>query len=269
MKKLAAVLISCLTFLFVLSPTASALTPWAEAGVSESFYKVAEDFSARYMELDQDALIYSRGLDAAAQYLAGELSQERAAACLNDALSRIQERSQAVQTQTIGDSLREMLRTCGISPEEYELFANSRLSELQNQQFDLENLIFYLEHAEEFDFIQMDLRYHLTVAQAMLDCMRDYYYYGCFNYWFTDANEKELTHLQTAVVPQIQVYRPAQPAWYNNKEAVEARVMSCLDEVEAITDQLAIYLGKTQTDLYQMEQDYQDLLALLASQDAA
>ena len=118
MKKLAAVLISCLTFLSVLSPTASALTPWAEAGVSESFYKVAEDFSARYMELDQDALIYSRGLDAAAQYLAGELSQERAAASLNDALSRIQERSQAVQTQTIGDSLREMLRTCGISPEE-------------------------------------------------------------------------------------------------------------------------------------------------------
>ena len=53
--------------LALLAGCTAAANPWEEAGVSEEFYRVAEDFSQRFLTLDADGARYDRALETIAE----------------------------------------------------------------------------------------------------------------------------------------------------------------------------------------------------------
>lgn len=244
------------------APAAEA-EPWDEAGVSEAFYKVAEDFAARFLTLDADGARYDAALDAAARYLDGALTQEEARSALDEAITAAEAALAEQEEVALPEELTAQLQTLGISAAEYELFANCRAEQLLTQQARLESLTFYLENAPAQADALENLRFFLAADSAEQEGLRGYYYYGSFNYWFPWADEAELACLQSMVTDRLEAYLPADAVWYTDAEAVEERVMLYLDDVEAVLTLASEHLGQSQTELYEMEQDYAALLELV------
>lgn len=237
--------------------------PWETAGVSEDFYTVAEDFAPRYLELDQDGAQYDQALDAVEEYLAGEKTQADALSAVQDAVEYYEEALANWETVSISETLSGQLQAVGISPAEYESFANSRPSNLQTQQIDLLSLLSYLQYAESDPDSRENLSWTLSKDQKIQDSMRGYYYYGCFNYWFPDADEKEREYLDVKVTDQLHSYIPEDPVWYSTREEAEEQVMLYLDQVEELLNLFADHVGQQQKDLYEMEQEWETLLESL------
>lgn len=238
-------------------------TEWEAAGVTEAFYRVAEDFSQRYLALDEDGARYDSALDTVAQYLAGTITQSEAQGAVQAALTEIEDALAQIESVTLSDELKENLSAVDISPAEYESFSNTRAQQLQSQEIQLSSLIHYLEYAEAEAFAWEDLTYALTVDQAEQELMRGYYYYGCFNYWFPGANEAEQALLDEKVTSHLLAYYPTDAVWYQNRDVAEDRVMEYLDQLEALIALKAAHLGQAQEDLYQMEQDFSELLEMI------
>lgn len=238
-------------------------TEWEAAGVTEAFYRVAEDFSQRYLALDEDGARYDSALDTVAQYLAGTITQSEAQGAVQAALTEIEDALAQIESVTLSDELKENLSAVDISPAEYESFSNTRAQQLQSQEIQLSSLIHYLEYAEAEAFAWEDLTYALTVDQAEQELMRGYYYYGCFNYWFPGANEAEQALLDEKVTSHLLAYYPTDAVWYQNRDVAEDRVMEYLDQLEALIALNAAHLGQVQEDLYQMEQDFSTLLEMI------
>ena len=165
---------------------------WEELGVSEAAWTVIEDFSGRYSALDADGLRYDEALEAVQSYLDGGLGQAEALGALNSALEAVEAELEAAEPVSLDAGLEEALRELGISPTEYEAFANSRPNDLQNQQLRLSSLLFYLENAGRGEAALEDLRFTLAANASEQESLRGYFYYGCLNYWFTGLDEAEL-----------------------------------------------------------------------------
>lgn len=237
--------------------------PWETAGVSEEFYHVTEDFSQRYLELDQDGYQYDQALETVDAYLAGETGQDEAISSLEETIRYFETELDGYETVSLDETLTEHLQAVDISPVEYEMFANGRPSSLQSQQMDLLSLLYYLQYAEEDEASQESLSWHLDQYQEIQDSARGYYYYGCLNYWFPGADDKEREYLNIKVIDQLKSYIPEDPIWCNTREAAEEQVMRYLDAEEVILNQFAEYLGQQQNDLYEMEQELEALLESL------
>ena len=247
--------------LALLAGCTTAATPWEEAGVSEEFYRVAEDFSQRFLTLDADGARYDRALETIAAYLDGTTDQVSAADTVEQTRQAIEDDLAAGETVELSEDLTAQLQAVGISAAEYALFANGRASQLQTQENRLSSLAYYLDLAEEHDDAWENLRFYLTADQAEQDSLRGYYYYGSYNYWFPWADSDERALLRATVDDQIQSYLPPEVTWYDSADDAEQRVMAYLDEVESVVALTSAHLGQAQTDLYETEQAYEELLA--------
>ena len=228
--------------------------PWEAFGVSEDFYAVTEDLAARFLALDSDGKRFDDALLAVGDYLHGTLTKEEAQAALLEASDACADLLAAEETVVLDGTLTEQLRSCGVSPEEYEAFANSRGIDLQSCQTSLSTLQLYLQNADTDENARENLQFFHSIHTRMQDSMRGYYYYGCLNYWFPSAGEAELACLQDVIVANIVSYLPQDAEWLDSAEAVEERVMACLDEVEAAQAELAQHVGQEQEELYELEQ---------------
>lgn len=238
-------------------------------GVSEAVRHVIADFSSRYSELDADGLRYDGALAAVQGYLDGSLDSRAALGELNSALEAVEDALEASQPETLDAALEEDLRALGISPTEYESFANSRPSNLQSQQLRLYSLLFYLENAELSQQAREDLRFTLAADLSEQESLRGYFYYGCLNYWFTGLDEAELAWLQASLIDGLASYIPEEPLWFTDRDKAEEQTMLCLDEVEALADLMSERLGSSREELYELERDYDRLLELIDEDRAA
>lgn len=229
--------------------------PWETVGVSEDFYGVTEDFAPRYLELDQDGQQYDQALDAVEAYLAGESSRDEAIAALEQAVLYMETELKGWENVALDETLTSQLQAVDISPAEYESFANSRPANLQSQQTDLLSLLYYLDYAEEDPTSRENLSWSLDKDQKVQDSIRGYYYYGCLNYWFPDADDAELEYLETKVIDKLHAYIPEDPVWCGTREDAEEQVMLYLDQVEEVLNQFADHVGQQQKNLYEMEQE--------------
>ena len=188
--------------------------PWEELGVSEAAWTVIEDFSERYSALDADGLRYDEALEAVQSYLDGGLGQAEALGALNSALEAVEAELEAAEPVSLDAGLEEALRELGISPTEYEAFANSRPNDLQNQQLRLSSLLFYLENAGRGEAALEDLRFTLAANASEQESLRGYFYYGCLNYWFTGLDEAELELLRSSLIDGLESLPASCPsAW--------------------------------------------------------
>ena len=234
--------------------------PWETAGVSEDFYQVTEDFAPRYLELDQDGYRYDQALEAVDAYLTGESSQDEAVSSLEESIRYFETELEDWETVALDKTLTGQLQSVDISPAEYEMFANGRPISLQSQQLDLLALLYYLQYAEEDEASLENLSWHLDQYKKVQDSTRGYYYYGCLNYWFPGANEKEREYLDIKVIDQLNSYIPEDPVWCSTREDAEEQVMLYLDAEEEVLNQFADNVGQQQNDLYEMEQKLTALL---------
>ena len=211
--------------------------PWETAGVSEDFYQVTEDFAPRYLELDQDGYRYDQALEAVDAYLAGETGQDEAVSALEETIQYFETELDGWETVSLDETLTKHLQAVDISPVEYEMCIN------EADQTSRENL-----------------SWSLSKDQKIQDSTRGYYYYGCLNYWFPGANEKEREYLDIKVIDQLHSYIPEDPVWCSTREEAEEQVMRYLDAEEDILNQFADHVGQQQNDLYKMEQELAALL---------
>lgn len=263
MKTQCGIAIVSMFFCTLLLSGCGAKQPWETAGVSEDFYQVTEDFAPRYLELDQDGQQYDQALEAVDAYLAGETSQDEAIASVEQAVLYTETELEDWENVALNDTLTSQLQAVDISPAEYEAFANSRPTNLQSQQTDLLSLLYYLEYAEDDPTSRENLSWSLDKDQKVQNSTRGYYYYGCLNYWFPDADDAELEYLETKVIDKLHAYIPENPVWCGTREDAEEQVMLYLDEVEEILNQFADHVGQQQNDLYAMEQELQAQLESL------
>lgn len=244
------------------SESSAETNPWEEVKISEDFYQVTENFSQLFFALDSDGARYDRVLDTVNQYLSEEISQQQAVEILEQVINEFEQTINTLDLITINRQLTENLRGCGISPEEYEAFANSRQDSLQSLQIRTYTLLDYLQNAHVLEDSLEDLRFTYEADAAEQDSLRGYYYYGCLNYWFTGADETERDYLQQTVINQLKAYIPDDPIWYDDPVLVEERVTLYLNDLEKVLDLVSVHLGEQQTELYQEEQNYQVLQQL-------
>ena len=228
--------------------------PWETTGVSESFYFVVEDFAQRYLALDRDGSQYDQALDTVEAYLAGEKKPEEAFSDLQKVADYFETELTSWETVTLDEKLKDQLRDIDISPAEYEMFSNYRVTDLQQRQTDLSFLMDTFQQAVEDESFRQDLTITLAREQAIQDSFRGYYYYGSFNYWFPEADDTELHYLHTKITDQLHAYLPENAVWYTTREEAENEAMGCMDRLEMQLDQLSEKVGQDQKELYEMEQ---------------
>lgn len=223
------------------------------------FCAVADEFSRLYLAFDEDGYGFDQALEAVNGYLEGKTPQKETVSLLEKTLKTYEEEAKGLEEFVLSDALAKKLSVCGISAEEYKAFGNSRKNELYNHIVGISTMLEYLESAEELQESYEDLRFFTSSNAAQQDCMRGYYYYGCFNYWFVHANEAEKAYLGEQVTSRIKAYLPEDPVWYQDQEEVEERVMLYLDELEEINGQTAKHVGQAQEELYGMQQKAEEL----------
>lgn len=228
--------------------------PWEMAGVSESFYFVVEDFAQKYLELDQDGSQYDQALDAVEAYLAGEKTQKEALSDLQKVADYFETELTSWETVTLNEKLKDQLRDIDISPAEYEMFSNYRVTDLQQKQTDLFLLMIALQQAEEDESFHEDLVEMFAREQTIQDSDRGSYFYGSFNYWFPAVNDTELNYLHTKITDQLHAYLPENAVWYTTREEAENEAMRYMDRLEEQLDQLSEQMGQNLKELYEMEQ---------------
>lgn len=225
------------------------------------FCAVADEFSQLYLAFDGDGYRFDQALEAVNAYLGGEMTQEEAVSVLEKTRKTCEEEMEGLEEFAVSDAFAAKLSACGISAEEYKAFGNSRKNELYHQIIGILTMLEYLESAEELQESYEDLQFFFLSNTAEQDCMRGYYYYGCFNYWFVQANEAEKAYLEERVTSRINAYLPEDPVWYKDQEEVEERVMLYLDELELVNGQAAKHLGQAQEELYGMQQKVEEIQA--------
>lgn len=226
----------------------------------EDFCAVADEFSRLYLAFDEDGYGFDQALEAVNAYLEGKMPQKEIVSALEKTLKAYEEEAEGLEEFVLSDALAKKLSTCGISVEEFKAFGNSRKNALYNLIVDISVMLEYLESAEEFQESYGDLQFITSSNVAQQDCMRGYYYYACFNYWFVHANEAEKAYLDEQVTSRIKAYLPEDPVWYQDQEEVEERVMLYIDKLEEVDGQMANYLGQSREELYGMQQKVDEFL---------
>ncbi|MCC8028201.1 MAG: hypothetical protein LIO75_00065 [Lachnospiraceae bacterium] len=228
---------------------AAAVLPACQGAADDDCGEIVQEYASLFLEMDGDGYLYSQALEAAGDYLSGDVSQAEALETMDTVMDEMEDRRDSVEEYTVSSEMSVLLEAYGIMPEEFESFANTRDSDLYSYLISLETVRGCLLYAEEFAFEYENLSYYYELDTGIHESERGYYYYGCLNYWFAEWEEEQVDLVREQVISQMKDYLPSSYTWETDPDVVEQKAMLYLDEVEAYKESLTEHLGEQKEDL--------------------
>ncbi len=222
--------------------------------VSEKAYQaVVEEHAKIFLPIDGDGAVYDGVILAVGRYLNQETDRESTLKEVDKAVKWLEESEEQLEEYELPAGMPAFLEECGILPEEFEMFGNSRGSQLETYIQDLKSLREHLEYAEEFDFEYEEVEFWHDIYGNVQESNRGYYYYGSVNYWFAGWDVEQAAYVQEKIVDKLESYLPENRSWETDREIVEQKTNRYLDDIEESLGVISGHLAEKKELLYEMK----------------
>lgn len=215
---------------------------------------VIDDYAKIILLQDQDSANFDAALSAVGAYIDDITIKQKAAAmeALASAIEQMETDSAECESYEISEEFGQILEKHQISRVEYQMNADSRYTYLQDY---IQNLTFleeYLTYADEGEVFMEDLQRTYRFMEEEQQLMRAYNYTG-INYWFAGWGEEETAYIRQEVFDKLVSFSADDVQWEDSRDAVEASMNACLDQVEALYNEWTAYIGESWEELNQMQ----------------
>ncbi|HIR28438.1 MAG TPA: hypothetical protein IAB84_10760 [Candidatus Choladousia intestinigallinarum] len=238
---------------FLVSLAAALLPAWALRAQEDGYKEIVDDYAEIMLAMDQDSAMVDQVLEAVSTYLedSGEDNLQKAMELSGSTREAFEELADSGETYVMEEEFAGLLEEYGIFPEEYEINAQMRYSEVIGYIQDMKTLEYYLEAEQGAYPMREELEFVWERQDAVQKLDREYY--GCtVNYWFAEWEEDTLPYIQETLLDQFQSFTTENMSWETSRKAVEEKMGIYLDQVEKEMDKWTEYLGEQQEELYQM-----------------
>lgn len=214
---------------------------------------IIDDYAKIILLQDQDSANFDKALSAVGVYLADASAEQKNAAqdTVQEMIAQMETDSEACETYEISEELGQMLETHQISRVEYQMNADSRLTYLQDYIQDLTYLEEYLSYADEGEALMEDLQMTYQFMAQEQQLMRQYNGIG-IHYWFAGWGAEETAYVKQEVLDKLTSFSAEDVQWQDSRDAVEASMNACLDELEVLYNEWTAYIGESWEELNQM-----------------
>lgn len=206
--------------------------------INEDFKELVTAFEDVFLPMDEDGYIYQQALEAAEDYLDGDMDKEEALNIVADAILTIDETINSSQEISLDSDLQVILEKYNILPEEFELFMNFRTNDLDAYSNNLKFVYPYLQSAYMSDRAEDEAVLVTKLYLDMQECNEGYFYYANLNYWFTDCEEKEVDYLLDSLSDKLKWLSVDEDdfIWENSMSLVEEKCMVYIYMLEDYLD---------------------------------
>lgn len=214
---------------------------------------IVDDYAKIILLQDQDSANFDKALSAVDAYLADASAAQKTAAqnAIQEMIAHMETDCAACEAYEISGELGKLLERNHISRVEYQMNADSRSIYLQDYIQDLTYLEEYLSYADEGDVFMKDLR---TTHQFMAEEQQLMRRYNCvgINYWFAGWGAEETEYVKQEILDRLISFSAEDIPWQDSRDAVETSMNACLDELEALYNEWAAYIGESWDELNQI-----------------
>lgn len=221
--------------------------------LGQAYQAVVEEHAKIFLPIDGDSAVYDGVLLSVGNYLNGEADRESTLKDVDGAVKQLQDAEEGLEKYELPTGMAALLEECGILPEEFEMFGNSRGMQLETYIQDLESLREHLEHAEEFDFEYEEVKFWHDIYGKVQESNRGYYYYGSVNYWFAGWDAEQAAYVQKQVINKLESCLPENRSWETDREIAEQKANRYLDDIEESLRVISEHLAETKEALYEMK----------------
>lgn len=214
---------------------------------------IIDDYAKIILLQDQDSARFDKALSAVDTYLADASAGQKTVAqdTIRDVIAQMETDSAACESYEISGESGQLLEDNQISRVEYQMNAESRYTYLQDYIEDLTYLEEFLSYAQEGEAFMEDLRMtHQFMAQEQ-QLMRRYNGVG-INYWFAGWGAEETAYVRQEVLDKLTSFSTEDVQWQDSRDAVEASMNACLDQLEELYNEWTAYIGESWEELQQM-----------------
>lgn len=230
--------------------------------VSEDFAASLDEIAELYLRLDEDSIRFDRALERLGEYLEGDISQKEALEAFEKDLSYYEKELAEIEEYELEEDLESSLIECGIYVQDFLVFANMRSHELYEYRDKAAVLLEYLTYAEQFRDARESLEFYHRYYGKLQSCNKGYYFYGGLNYWFAEADGKELALLEEVLLNEIGSLRPAKDIWYTESAHAEEAAQDSLDTMEECVTEISAFMGESRNMELASQRVFQKLKAL-------
>ncbi|MEY8428268.1 hypothetical protein AALA00_11250 [Lachnospiraceae bacterium 46-15] len=224
-----------------------------EEALGQAYQAVVEEHAKIFLPIDGDSAEYDGVILSVGRYLNQEADRESTLKEVDGAVKQFQKAEEHLEKYELPSEMPALLEECGIIPEEFEMFGNSRGSQLETYIQDLKSLREHLEHAEEFDFEYEEVKFWHDIYGKVQESNKGYYYYGSVNYWFAGWDAEQAAYVQEHVIDKLESCLPENRSWETEREIVEQKANRYLDDIEESLGVISEHLAEKKESLYEMK----------------
>lgn len=215
---------------------------------------IIDDYAKIILLQDRDSADFDKTLSAVGAYIDNRTTEQKAAAmeALAGTIEQMETDSAECESYEISEEFGQILEKHQISRVEYQMNADSRYTYLQDYIQDLTFLTEYVTYSDEGEAFMEDLQMTYRFMEEEQQLMRAYNYTG-INYWFAGWGEEETEYIRQEVFDKLVSFSAEDVQWEDSRDAVEASMNACLDQVEALYNEWTAYIGESWEELNQMQ----------------
>lgn len=226
------------------------------------YQMLVQEYAKISLPMDEDYYELELALYPVGQYLSGKAGLEETLEKVGRSLEEFRKKQDSIETYAVPEELYDVLLQYDILPEEFELFANGRLSNLQGFSDNLYSIHHLLLDCEEFDYQKDIVSFWYNIDQTVLENERGRYFYNCVNNWFCNWEGEPLDYVREQVLDKLKFCHPNDFVWETEFAVTEQKAAIYLQNIENCVSELTSYLAEEEESYLQEQRDLEKLIAL-------
>lgn len=233
------------------------------SGTAPEYMEIVDDMAPIILTMDQESLAYDQILEKIGTYVEDPqaVGAEETRELVQAAIADFESASQEAEPYAMEEDFAKLLIAWGIDPEEYQMNADARESNLGRYITRLQTMDGFLELEAWYENTEADsdFAYMYEYNLKEQECLRGYEYYSA-NYWFADWEEEAAAYAQEQIAGKLQSFVTEASVWESSRQAVEQKMLVYLEELEDQTEEMAAHIGQAQEELYRLEKELNEQL---------
>ena len=198
---------------------------------NERYTDVVDKHREIYVKLDENGYVFDYVLENLGEYVKGKTSEEKLLACVQTTMDDFKAQLEDMEPYRIDDELNELLVGNDIVPKDFEQFANfevPQLTEMVGQLEKIHNVLTVQEGDAEKETLKVISEKYSNIQENY----KKYYFYGCFNYFFSSWGDVQVKYAKDIIVPELREYIVEDYVWENDKEVLDNNIAGYLAEID-------------------------------------
>ena len=198
---------------------------------NDRYTDVVHQHKEIYVELDENGYVFDYVLDNLDDYIEGKISEEKMIEFVQTTMGDFKQQLEDVEPYRIDDEFNEVLVGNDIVPKDFEQFANFRVPQLTEMVGQLEK-IYNVLTVQKGDLQKETLKIISEKYSNVQENYKKYYFYGCFNYFFSSWGNVQTKYAMDIIVPEVREYIVEDFVWENDKEVLNNNITGYLAEID-------------------------------------